>query len=136
MAEKFISENRRYSVLAQRGHLLLHKGHFADAKAKYLDAYDLEPDEATWLIFAASAAFHLGDIEGAEQLARRATECSEGCIDEAWFNLGGYLLSQKRYEEARDCYRRALAIDPDYEIAKKRLSDVDKILLQPQSDSP
>ena len=88
------------------------------------------------MIFAASAAFHPGDIEGAGQLTRRATECSEGCIDGAGLNTGGYLLSQKRYEESRDCYRRALVIDPDYQIAKKHLVDVTKILPMAQRVSP
>ena len=43
-------------------------------------------------------------------------------------DLGGNLLSSKRYLEAAECYRRALAIDPDYEAACERLSDVELIL--------
>jgi tetratricopeptide (TPR) repeat protein len=38
------------------------------------------------------------------------------------------LLSAQRYSEAADCYQRALAIDPDYLLAQKRLSDVQRIL--------
>lgn len=93
-----------------------------------MQAHQLDPDDATYLIYAASAAFRRGDIERAESLARQATGCTDGSIDEAWFNLGGYLLSAKRYSEAADCYRRALEIDPDYDIAHERLRDVELIL--------
>ena len=41
---------------------------------------------------------------------------------------GFYLLAQKRFEEARDCYLRALEIDPDYSIARKRLADVERVI--------
>jgi tetratricopeptide (TPR) repeat protein len=34
----------------------------------------------------------------------------------------------QRYQEAGDCYRKALELDPDYEIAKERLNDVELIL--------
>lgn len=44
------------------------------------------------------------------------------------FLLGGYLLAERRCEEARGCYVRALEIDPEYELAKKRLADVERIL--------
>lgn len=56
-------------------------------------------------------------------------ECSDGRLDEAHFNLGGYLSAQKRYEEARDCYLRALEIDPEYTIAQKRLAEVERVII-------
>lgn len=115
-------------VVAQRGHLLEARGDFLGAEQLFMQAHQLDPDDATCLIYAGSVAFRRGDIGRAEALARQATECSDGCIDEAWFNLGGYLLSAKRYSEAADCYRRALDIDPNYDIARERLSDVGLIL--------
>ncbi|HEU0039702.1 MAG TPA: tetratricopeptide repeat protein, partial [Verrucomicrobiae bacterium] len=59
---------------------------------------------------------------------RSALKCSEGCIEEAYFNLGGVLLAHRRYEEAIECYRKALNIDPKYGIAKKRLRDAELAL--------
>lgn len=91
-------------------------------------AHKLLPNNATYLIFAGSVAFRRGDIERAQTLAKQATETSEGSIDEAFFNLGSYLLSARRYRESAECYRKALEIDPDYDIAKERLSDVELIL--------
>ena len=55
-------------------------------------------------------------------------QCEGGPVDEALFNLGGVLLAVGRFQEAADCYERALEIDPEYEIAKERLEDVRLIL--------
>lgn len=127
-AQPIVPQERLHLVIAQRGHLAKAQGDFLGAEELFMQAHELDPDDATPLIYAASVAFRRGDIGRAESLARQATGCTDGCIDEAWYNLGGYLLSAKRYSEAADCYRRALDMDPDYEIARKRLVDVELIL--------
>lgn len=124
-ADRVVPAEKRQLVLAQRGHLRESQGDFDAAEQFFLAAHKHDADDATYLIYAGSSAFARGDIARAESLARKALACSEGCIDEAYFNLGGYLLAQKRYDEARECYERAIEIDPDYEIAKKRLDDLD-----------
>lgn len=129
-AETVVPDERRHLVLAQRGHLLEHMGDFSGSEELHLAAHELDPDDATYLIYAGSVAFRRGDTLRAEELARSALRCSEGCLDEAHLNLGGYLIAQKRYEEARDCYLRALEIDPDYSIAKKRLADVERVIIK------
>ena len=127
-AQAIAPQERLHLVLAQRGHLVEAQGDFLGAEEIFMQAHKLDPDDATYLIYAGSVAFRRGDIGRAEALARQAIECSEGYIDEAWFNLGGYLLSTKRYREAAECYRRALVIDPEYKIAQARLNDVELIL--------
>lgn len=127
-AQPIAPKERLHLVIAQRGHLLEAQGDFLGAEELFMQAHGLDPDDATYLIYAACVAFRRGDIGRAESLARQASGCTDGCIDEAWFNLGGYLLSAKRYSEAADCYRRALDIDPDYDIARERLGDVELIL--------
>jgi len=136
-AEAVAPENRRHYALGQRGHLLEAQGRFAEAERVFLEAKGLDPaDDATYLIFAGSAAFGRGDIETAIDHARAATQCAEGCIDEAYFNLGGYLLSAQRYQEAAECYRKALEIAPKYEIARERLDDVRLVLDRIAADRP
>ncbi|HEY3898369.1 MAG TPA: tetratricopeptide repeat protein [Chthoniobacter sp.] len=127
-AEAVLPQKRLNWVFLRRGWLLKAEGDFTGAEAMFLRAHELDPVDATHLIYAGMAAFDRGDIDRAIVFARRAVACSEGCIDEAWFNLGGYLLSKKEFHEAMECYRRALAIDPDYKLAKERLADVQKIL--------
>lgn len=82
----------------------------------------------TYLIFAASAALNGGNIKRAEELNAQATQCAEGEIDEAYCNLGGIYIIEKRYEEALQCYRRALEIDPDYARARNCIEDIELIL--------
>ena len=113
-AEAVVPDEQKHLVFAQHGHRLEHMGDFSSAEKQHLKAHACDPDDATYLIYAGSVAFRRGDVHRAEQLARQALECSEGCLDEAHFNLGGYLLVQRRYTEARDCYLRALEIDPNY----------------------
>jgi tetratricopeptide (TPR) repeat protein len=127
-AQSKVPTKHLHLVLAQRGHLLQAKGDFLAAEKLFMEAHKLDPNDATYLIYGGSAAFRRGDIDRALKLAAQATACSEGCIDEAWFNLGGYLLSAKRYYDAADCYRKALEIDSDYQIAKQRLQDVELII--------
>jgi len=115
-------------VLSKRAALLQKMGDFKEAEVVFMEAHTLGPAEAGLLNFAASAAFASGNITRATDLARRATLCANGPIDEAHFNLGGYLLVQKQYEEARDCYKRALEITPSYAIAKTKLEDVERVL--------
>lgn len=79
-------------VFAQRGLLLNAQGKFAAAEETFLQAHKLVPDDATYLILAGSAAHSSGDIDRASELYRQATQCSEGAIDEAYFNLGDATL--------------------------------------------
>ncbi len=126
-AERVAPLELRHLVIAQRGHLQMAKGDHEIAERYFMSAHELDPDDATYLIYAGTAAFAQGYIQRAEELARKASKCSVGCIDEAYFNLGGYLLAQKKFEEAEKCYIRALEIDPSYGIAQKRLDDLQRL---------
>lgn len=135
-AEAVIPDDKRQLLNAQRGHLLVEMGDFDGAEAQYMAAHDLDPIDASYLVYAGSAAFRRGDIQRAEQYARAASECVEGCIDEAYFNLGGYLLAQERHEEARTCYLKALEIDPGHESARERLEDLELLLKHRSERNP
>lgn len=127
-AEKVVPAGRMDLVHAERGHLLEAQGRFGEAEEQFMAAHRLKPDDATHLIYAGGAAGCRGDLQLALELYNRACRCPRGCIDEAHFNRGGKLLALKRYEEAAEAYREALRIDPEYEIAMKRLEDVERIL--------
>ncbi len=127
-AEKACPPGAMRWVWAQRGHLSKAMGDFKTAGKHYLAAHRLAPEEAAYLIYAGSAAFAAGRTRRAIGLTTRATRCTKGCIDEAWFNLGGYWMALRRYREARTCYLKTLEIDPDYRMARTRLEDVTQIL--------
>ena len=117
------------SVCAQMGHLFQAKGELKQAASWYRKALSRNPTDATWHIFLASNTFKRGLLKQAEMYYRRALKCSEGCLDEAYFNLGGILLGRRNYSEAIKCYEEALKIDPKYTIAKERLDDAKLALL-------
>lgn len=126
-AEAAVPTNRLQLVYAQQGHRLTEMGDHSGAEERYLKAHESDPDDASYLIYAGSAAFRQGHVLRAEAFARQATTCADGSPEEAWCNLGGYLLVQERYEEAKACYLKALAIDPDYAAPKQRLEDVKRL---------
>lgn len=116
-AEKVSKKERLPWLIHRRALLEEHRGNYAVALELWKSANAMAPDEATFLIYAASIAFRLGNLMEAEELARMGTRCAEGCPDEAWHNLGRYLAAQKRYDEALFCHEKAIEIDPEYKIA-------------------
>lgn len=108
----------------------LHKtqGQFEQAVHWFQKTIENCPNHTIGYIYLAGIWARRGDLNQAKELYRRATKCEEGDIDEAFLNLGGILLSEEKYEEAKDCFLRALQIDPQYKNAKLRLADVDAVL--------
>lgn len=114
---------------AQMGHLFEAKGDFKRAAIWYRKASKLRPKDATFHIFLGCNASKRGLLKQAEVYHRHALKCSEGCLDEAYFLLGGILLGERNYSEAIKCYQEALKIDPKYKIAKEGLDDAKLALL-------
>lgn len=123
-AEALATEDQIPSILGQKARIERQRGNLHAAIDFWNKAHSLEPANAAWPIFMASAMFRSGDVEGAEKMARVATKCTTGCVDEAWFNLGSYLAAQQRYEEAWDSNEKALELDPEYEHAIARRADL------------
>lgn len=135
-ALRLAPKERRHLIYWQLGHLEEAKSNPRLARSWHRKAARLRPDEASSFIYLGSIAFSEGKLREAERLHRRALNCSEGAHDEAWFNLGGALLAQDRLEEARECYVKAITIDPKYGIAKKRLMDVELAIAERAQDAP
>jgi tetratricopeptide (TPR) repeat protein len=103
-------------------------GKFNKAIEWYKKAHNLNPSEATFLIYQGVLSLRLGKYDEAAQILIKATNCSEGCIDEAFYNLGVVRIAQKRYNEALTCFEKTLEIDPKYKEAKQQLKDMKKVL--------
>ena len=110
------------------GHLYQQRGSFRRAEAWFRSAITSCPSDATSYIYLGGLLALEGHLSEAEAIHRQATLCADGCIDEAFFNLGLVLRAQERYPEARSCFQRALEIDPKYKPAKKALSDVERVI--------
>ncbi len=76
--------------------------------------------EQTTLYHQGLAYFEAGKWSEAEE-AFRATVAMGDCLPQPHANLGNCLIMQERYDEAEEEFKRALAIDPNYEVAKQNL---------------
>jgi tetratricopeptide (TPR) repeat protein len=117
----------------QMGNLEEARGNFKKAAVWYRKATKHSPEDATFYIYLGHNASKRGLHKQSEAHFRRALNCSEGCLEEAYFNLGGVLLGRRNYPEAIKCYREALKIDPKYNIARERLEDAELALLMTDS---
>ena len=74
-----------------------------------------------WLwIFRGANLARWGKLKAAHRCYRTALtlECAR---DEAYLNLGYIYRAEGRYGEAIRCFQRALAIDPEYQLAQSAL---------------
>lgn len=122
-------------IFSERGHLDSSRGAYLRAEQWFLKAIEANPQAVHGRVFLGAVAFKRGDLKLAEKRLREAVECGGDEIDEAYFNLGGVLMAQERYEDAAQCYRRAIELDPQYKQAAERLRDVKKILARATTTS-
>lgn len=123
-AEKHL--NMPYNGL---GELYERKGNYQKAIEWYKKASEIMPDEATYLIFIGVLYLRSGNFVEAEKYLEQASKCKEGHIEEAYYNLGIVLASQKRYKEALSKFEKAVEIDPKYKEAKFGIKDMEQVLI-------
>lgn len=120
--------DKRHIAYRRFGFLHRQRGAHLIAARWFRKAVEANPHDATDRIFLGAVLARAGLLEEAEAVHRDATRCEKGPIDEAFLNLGFILRAQERFKEARDCFKRALAIDPNYKDAKRALADVETAL--------
>lgn len=123
-ALEYSSASKRYIVYSYMGHICKWRGDYAGAATWYRQVTELKPDDAGGYIFLGAALARQGKLAEAEETHRSGTTCKEGCIDEAYHNLGLVLRAQGRFDEAGTCFEKAIEIDPEYDAAKEALADV------------
>ncbi len=123
-ALEYCDESRQAIVYGKLGHLFMFRGEYHIAAEWYQKAVEAAPLDATGYIYLGSTLARQGRLSAAEIVHRKATACTEGCIDEAYYNLGLVLRGQGRLEESRDCFESALQLDSNYQEAREALEDV------------
>lgn len=121
---------KRQGPLSQMGHLFEAAGDHDQAAAWHRRAVEADPDDATYRIFLGGVLARQGRLHEAAEVHRAATGCAEGCIDEAFLNLGLVLRALGRFAEAAECLREAIRLDPDYRAARRALRDVERCVHQ------
>ena len=117
-----------FVVFGELGLLFKLKGQYQVSADWFRKAIDARPDEADAYIFLGSVLARDGKLLEAEAAHRSATQCDDGCIDEAYLNLGLVLRALGRYGEARQCFERALELDPEYQAAQDGIDDIVSVL--------
>ncbi len=127
-------EDDRWGLYIKMGQLHRYRGDFAVAELWYQKAIDENPDEAGSYIFLGAVQARQGKLMQAEVTHRRAIQCPDGLIDEAYHNLGLVLRGQGRFAEAADCFRKAIELCPEYPHAIEALQDVEAALTLTAAD--
>lgn len=115
-------------LYCRMGRIYEDSGNFRKAIAWFEKAHETNPNEATFLIYIGVKLLRLEKYEEAVEVLTKATTCHEGCIDEAFYNLGVVNLIQRNYAEAKSCFEKALELDPKYKEAREQLKDINKVL--------
>ena len=117
-------QDKMYSLFQQMGNMCEEMGDLGSSVQWFVKAIDLRPDDADGYIGAGAILARQGRLEEAEQYHRKATVCAQGCIDEAFLNLGFVLRAQEQFAEAQKCFEKALELDAGYDKARIGLNDV------------
>ncbi|MGJ8696692.1 MAG: tetratricopeptide repeat protein [Verrucomicrobiaceae bacterium] len=133
-AEELGEEETLSGLKTQQAHLARARGDSAGAEALYREAHKLDDSDDENLINAAAMAFQRGEAAKAEFLIREAIALGGEGVIEARFALGGYLVAQERYEEATRCYETVVKLDPENELAREWLADLNfrEVLSRPE----
>jgi tetratricopeptide (TPR) repeat protein len=123
-----LRENARAPIYGALGHLHRYRGDYAQAERWYQSAIEVSPHDAGGYIFLGGVQARQGKLNEAEATHRAATNCTEGCIDEANLNLGLVLRGQGHLREAAECFRKAIELTADYAEAIDALEDVETAL--------
>lgn len=115
---------RMYLAYIKMGHVFKYQYNFKKACEWYQKIIDIRPFDTDGYIYLGSVLARQGNIKEAEKIHRMGIKCEEGCIDEAYYNLGLVLRAQDKLDEAKQCFEKSLEIDPNYKVVKDQLADV------------
>lgn len=123
---RFCPESRMYQVYAQMGHFYDTKCDLCAAEKWYRRAVAEFPRQEN-LIFLGACLAKRGKFHEAKSMHRRAARKKPESADEAYYNLGLICRAEEKYKQAIAYFSKAIAIDPNYKLAKEAKRDVEKL---------
>lgn len=115
-------------IFRQLGHLEEDQAHIPQAETWYREAIVAKPHDATAYIYLGGMLAKNGRLDEAEECHRQGINCSDGCIEEAYLNLGYVLRAKEQYLEALQAFREALARDPLDTATQEAIADMEQVL--------
>lgn len=122
--------------LVRKGNRQYERGEIEKSIENYNRALEIDPTSFEAAYDLGSALFRTERYDKAEQtLTKVAADSLRTNTDraDASFNLGNNYFAQKKYQEALDCYRKAMRLNPDDEDAKYNYAYT-KLLMQAQQN--
>jgi tetratricopeptide (TPR) repeat protein len=124
----FSDQEHHDFIFVSIGEVYFDRADYLKAEKYFLKANALIPNEIIIHDFLGICAFRRGELQSAEERFQHALQCQDdpnNCREEVLFNLGGVLVALEKYEEAAECYQRALALGN--KSAPLRLRDIEEI---------
>ena len=122
--------------LVRKGNRQYERGEIEKSIENYTRALAIDPTSFEAAYDLGSALFRAERYDKAEQtLMKVAADSLRTNTDraDAAFNLGNNYFAQKKYQEALDCYRKAMRLNPDDKDAKYNYAYT-KLLMQAQQN--
>jgi tetratricopeptide (TPR) repeat protein len=119
-----------HRVYRQFGLLAQDQADIEGAEGWYRRAIQELPTDATAYVYLRAMLAKNGRLEAAEACHREATGCPNGCIDEAYLNLGYVLRAKGQYLDALECFREALSRDPLDTDVQEAIEDIEQVLFR------
>lgn len=120
-------DNKAWLVNVHRGQVEQDAGDFQAAAHRFETSVEQNPNSTIPYVHLASAYSAMQQHEKAAELLTAGLN-AEGDHDEVYLNLGYRYRALGKYRLAREAFRNALEITPDYAEAKAALRDVDSAL--------
>jgi tetratricopeptide (TPR) repeat protein len=127
-AERLAAGDERVELHHRRGGLAEAEGRLDDAAGHYEEAVRLAPEEARGYVALGMTQLRRRRPDDAVRALRRAVGCEGDEPEVAWCALGIALRGRGEYLEALECFRAAIALDPDYPAALEARADVERVL--------
>lgn len=115
-------------IYRQLGLLEQDQSNVALAESWFRRAIKARPYDATPYVYLGALLAKNGRLDEAEACHRQATACPDGCIDEAYLNLGLVLRAKERYLDALHSFREALERDPLDAATLEAIDDMEQLL--------
>ncbi len=113
--------SRKSEIVKNIALIYQEQGKNDEALAAYEDAIASNPNDVNLVLNKANLYYKIGDKDKFKELMATASEMAPDNAD-LLYNIGVINMEQGNLEEARDAYKKALDIDPNYINAQLNLS--------------